>query len=413
VVRVRSRGGCLVVLLAVVGALWGPATAAADVTAYDATDTSGLSDFGHTQGATVADFNGDSWDDVLLIRHYDSFPRLYLNDSGVFSWTGPGAFPNKPEWRDYHSCPPADVDGNGLLDLYCTTGGLRGGTGPNPNELWLQTTPGQFTEQAGAWGVLDPYGRGRGATFLFADGDARPDLYVTNQYPRLDRKPGPNRLFLNVDGSRFVPAPQFGLNGRLGGESVQQIDFDADGDDDVLLCGRDALILFENHANQRFTRMTRRQGIPVNCAEAVLAPFTPDARPDLVVVSPNGLRVVRQRPNHTFRNRAVVARRVKRATQVATGDINADGHLDLYVLRSGRFKSSKPRDAQVDLADKMFVNTGAGRVRAKPIPQSLRGIGEAVTAIDHDRNGLTDFIVQNGERMASGPTSLVAFRDDG
>jgi hypothetical protein len=43
------------------------------------------------------------------------------------------------------------------------------------------------------------------------------------------------------------------------------------------------------------------------------------------------------------------------------------------------------------------------------IPQTHRGLGEAVTAIDYDRNGLTDFIVQNGRHDNRGPIRLIAF----
>ena len=131
-----------------------------------------------------------------------------------------------PRRRDYHGCAAADVDLNGHLDLYCTAGGKHGGNGANRKELWLQDASGLFTEHAQEWGVRDEFGRGRQATFVYANGDEFPDLYVTNQQPRKDGLPGPNRLFLNVDGEGFRDAPEFGVNRRIGGGAVQAVDFD-------------------------------------------------------------------------------------------------------------------------------------------------------------------------------------------
>ena len=47
--------------------------------------------------------------------------------------------------------------------------------------------------------------------------------------------------------------------------------------------------------------------------------------------------------------------------------------------------------------------------RGSSVPQIAKGIGESVTAIDHDANGLSDFIVMNGRFDARGPIRLVAF----
>jgi hypothetical protein len=58
----------------------------------------------------------------------------------------------------------------------------------------------------------------------------------------------------------------------------------------------------------------------------------------------------------------------------------------------------------------MLVSRGGGkRFKTMSIPQTHRGVGEAVTAIDYDRNGLTDFIVQNGRYDNRGPIRLIAF----
>ena len=44
------------------------------------------------------------------------------------------------------------------------------------------------------------------------------------------------------------------------------------------------------------------------------------------------------------------------------------------------------------------------------VPRAANGSAESVTAIDYDRNGLTDFLVLNGKgALYPGPVQLLAF----
>jgi hypothetical protein len=57
----------------------------------------------------------------------------------------------------------------------------------------------------------------------------------------------------------------------------------------------------------------------------------------------------------------------------------------------------------------MLVNRDAGRAWSSLlIPQVGGGVGEDAEAIDHDGNGLEDFLVLNGHNMR-GPVQLIAF----
>jgi hypothetical protein len=382
-----------------------------EVVARDASVTSGLAAVSHTYGATVADWNDDGQDDALVNLHYDSFPRMRVNAGGSFADVTDAWFLGHPPKRDYHGCAAADVDLNGELDLYCTVGGHKGGTGANRKELWLQEPAGTFTEQAAEWGVRDEFGRGRQATFIDANGDQFPDLYVTNQQPRKDGRPGPNRLFVNEGGERYRSAPGFRLNKQIGGYVAQAADYDGDGREDLLLCSQRGVRIFRNVANRRFKPVTRRVRASGGCLHVALARMNADARPDLVTLSnKRGLRVAFQGVNGRFRRKPAFRDRIRRASTFALGDVNADQLPDLYVVRANRFDPGLPRDAQVDLRDVMLVSAGtAGSYARMPIPQTTDGIGESATAIDHDDNGLSDFIVMNGRHQASGPIRLIAF----
>ena len=61
-----------------------------------------------------------------------------------------------------------------------------------------------------------------------------------------------------------------------------------------------------------------------------------------------------------------------------------------------------------------WLNRGNGRVfRHLAVPRVSGGAAESVTAIDHDRNGLMDFLVLNGARSSHvGPVQLIALYRD-
>ena len=62
-----------------------------------------------------------------------------------------------------------------------------------------------------------------------------------------------------------------------------------------------------------------------------------------------------------------------------------------------------------NIADVMLVNRDGGRAwSSMAIPQVGGGVGEDAVAIDHDGNGLDDFLVLNGFN-AAGPIQLIAF----
>jgi hypothetical protein len=93
-------------------------------------------------------------------------------------------------------------------------------------------------------------------------------------------------------------------------------------------------------------------------------------------------------------------RRLRDGRAVASGDADGDGRPDLYLVRaSGR---GNPPDI-------LLLDRGRGRRYASMrIPQVRGGDGQDAVAIDHDANGLTDFLVLNG-RTRVGPIQLVAF----
>jgi hypothetical protein len=61
--------------------------------------------------------------------------------------------------------------------------------------------------------------------------------------------------------------------------------------------------------------------------------------------------------------------------------------------------------------DQVYLNDGTGNnfSSMSSIPSTSDGAAESVWPIDHDSNGLTDFLVLNGDGEAQGPVQLIAF----
>jgi hypothetical protein len=396
----HSLAAVTVALVLVAGALilWG----SSEPDGVDRAREARVYEIAHTWSATIGDFDRDGWDDMILVRHKRGI-RLYRNDGGRFTDVRPQAFRHRYEhYKDRHYYLFGDVDQNGRDDIYCTVGSRQGSGPGKPNELWIAQPDGTFKLETGRWGVGDRFGRGRFATFIDANGDRWPDLYVGNQYPRRDRHASVNRLFINERGRGFRNAPEFGLQRELGGESVQAVDFDGDGREDLLVCGEEGgpLTLMRNLRGRRFRDVSERIGDPLDCRFAMLADMDGDARPDLVRLGAESLTVSLQRdgefPGPDYRVG------LKSGKRFAIGDFDGDGLDDVYVVRSVQRENTPDR-----LLRNLGPAAGFGEFQ---IPHDREGRGQSVSAIDRDRDGRDEFIVMNGDHLSKGPVQLIEYR---
>jgi hypothetical protein len=383
------------------------ATSAAGVEtqAWNNASAAGLAQISESTASLLVDLDGDGDTDVIWNRHSRQSTQLFFNDGmGRFTERFAGLLAAR---IDRHQCAAADVDRNGRIDIYCVIGAAYGRV-IKANELWMQQTDGTFVNRAAQYGVLDPYGRGRTATFLDVNDDGWQDLYVLNFYPRPDGQPTKNRLYINEAGVGFRSAPEYGLDEQVGGLAtipgcVQAVDYDADGDEDLLDCAAGGLRLYRyDRAARRFSNVAAALGIGSAVQDAEIADLNRDGIMDLLTVARSSLRVRLGTGHGTFTS-VRFSKPLTAGRDAAVGDSNGDGRLDFYVMQ-GQRSSSLPNPP-----DLMFQSTALSWTQVW-IPQTTDGCGSSVAVADLDGNGLDDYLVSNGARGVPGPTMLIAFR---
>ena len=357
----------------------------------------GLSMVTPTWGGLSVDFDKDGWRDVFIGRHQGT-PWVGLGGPNRFQRVT-GAF----EKRDRHGCAAEDVDDDGFFDVYCATGANKG-LQVKDNDLVLRAgNPG--ADQASArYEVLDPFGRGREATFFRLDDDPYPELYVVSEPERVDGLPSSNRLYQNVNGDRFRSIPEQRADVSAGGVCARSGDIDDDGDDDLLFCaverwkGRGpGLRAFRNDGGV-LDEATVALGVPSgHTYDAITADLDRDGDVELVQAQPGRIVISRWQGGDLD----VVAQiGVASVVSMAAGDVDGDNDLDLFVVRGG---SSNQRDL-------VLRNRGNGTAFSSvAMPRGASGVADRAFRIDHDRNGLDDFVVLNGGGFGTGPVQLFAF----
>ena len=126
-------------------------------------------------GVAVGDISGNGLPDIYLSSNMGE-NKLYINH-GDFQFedvTDQAGVAGTKKWSTGVSF--ADVNGNGLLDIYVTNSGELD---DRRNELFINNGDGTFTESAAEYGLDDP-GYSIQATFFDYNGDGLLDLYLIN-----------------------------------------------------------------------------------------------------------------------------------------------------------------------------------------------------------------------------------------
>jgi hypothetical protein len=366
----------------------------------DIAGTVGIAETTDAYHVSVADYdNRDKLQlpDFLFNRGWSKPMKLYRNTGGRFVEDKGTDFGKK----DRLDCEWGDPNVDGLLDFYCSVGATYG-TALKANQLWIQQpiVNGKITfkEQAAAWGVTDPYGRGRQVTFFNLNGDNLPDLFVGNEYPRADGIPSPNRVFMNTVNKgiqKFEEKVLTGVTAEIGAAACAfAADVDRDGDDDLFVCGNSGLRIYRNdfRKDSAFVDMAPSLGLSAYHTDVVAADVNGDGKRDLILATPNNVSIRLQTGYWKFGPPQIISWIMIRSLAVA--DVDGDKDLDVYVLRSqgvGGIGGAKPNPA-----DLLLRNRGNGTFTAQIAGTwSTKGIGGRCAAIDHDKDGRAGILVVN------------------
>src|SRR5688500_15163794 len=129
-------------------------------------------------GVALGDINNDGLIDIYFTGNLVP-NKLYLNKGGFRfeDITDKAGVGGTQTWSTGVSM--ADVNGDGLLDIYvCNSGNVEGGL-KKKNELFINQGDLTFEDQANAYGVADE-GYSTHAAFFDYDRDGDLDLYVLN-----------------------------------------------------------------------------------------------------------------------------------------------------------------------------------------------------------------------------------------
>lgn len=206
-------------------------------TAFEVTITHLADTAGHVWWMGSADFNQDGSEDILIAGHRSTQgARLFFGDSTLNAWA-PGEKQQDVRQvlgaeRDRHGCAVADITGDARPDVFCVSGAEKG-DGGNDNELWKNLDGYRF-ERITNHGAEDTYARGRRASFFNFDGQYPPELVTTVWGDRADNLPNRSRVW-RWTGTRFHEINTT-LGDKQGGRCIAVYDINADGLDDLLTC---------------------------------------------------------------------------------------------------------------------------------------------------------------------------------
>ncbi|MEO2167663.1 MAG: VCBS repeat-containing protein [bacterium] len=210
-----------------------------------------------------------------------------------------------------------------------------------------------------------------------------------------------------VDTHDISGSPTFRLIGDMAAASGSAIgDFNCDGYEDFALLSTTHLRLYRNNADGSFADVTAASGLggdlPIAGAGLVFFDADNDGDPDLFVAGLKGDRFFVNQECSRFEDHSATAGLHEAAwsSMPLVADYDADGFLDVYVVRMGDHQKTAPEpnwDARNGVRDTLYRNLGDGTFIDETERAGIaeRGWGLAGAWADYDSDGDPDLYVGN------------------
>jgi hypothetical protein len=256
--------------------------------------------YDHGNGVIPADVDGDGRVDLYFVSQ--------VGTNGLFRNLGDGRFEDITDAagvgvadRIGVSASFADVDNDGDQDLYVTT--VRGG-----NLLFANDGQGRFTDVSAASGV-DYVGHSSGAVFFDYDRDGWLDLFLVNVGQYTEDAVGPDGAFVGFEDA---------FSGHLFPERAEQSR------------------LFHNEGGTRFVDVSAAVGLEDTSwsGDAAAVDHNQDGWPDLYVLNMQGSDEYYENvggERFERRSREVFPETSWGAMGIQVRDFNNDGLMDMYI----------------------------------------------------------------------------------
>ncbi|HET7103709.1 MAG TPA: FG-GAP-like repeat-containing protein [Terracidiphilus sp.] len=272
-----------------------------------------------------------------------------------------------------------DATGDGSMDLVLMQ------SGPQAIAVLHPRADGSFEELDAAALGLKAEGHAVACAVGDYDGDSLNDLAVA-----MDNGV---HLFRNLGKGKFADVTgEAGLEPRNRPTGITFVDFDHDGDLDLLVTGEAlkpggaASVLWRNNGNRTFTAWTAQTGLGGGGTTnaAILTDLNNDRAVDLAVTGTGGAPVLYLNPREgRFPSKALYGETLPATEGIAVLDYNKDGWMDVAVTHTGAPGLTLWRNAAGP--------DGLSR-RFERVPLPLEGAqrGWGLTAVDIDNDGWID-----------------------
>jgi hypothetical protein len=413
--RVRALGipAAACIALAASGLAQGPQLSLTDVTQASGVDWVQIEN-NTTMGAGAAflDFDGDGWEDILLVGG-DSEPGLYRSTQQGARFVRVQPSPLRGSVAMETMCVTVgDIDNDGDPDVFIGRYG--------PNQLFRNDGGGAFTEITTPLIAGGRYDWTATAAFGDADGDGHLDLYIGNYISPIssfpNHTPVPNLLLRGAGNGTFANVTSPVVAGAGTALATAWSDYDGDGDVDILV-GNDfgstveANQLYRNDGpapgGLAFSNVSAATGFDVSiyCMGIAIGDYDRDGDLDSYFTN-MGRNAFLRNDGSSFTDVAdatgtdlthdLDAGAPVLATSWGTGfhDFDSDGWLDLYV--SNGFITSDPSLPNgLFVRDVLFRHDGPSLTYTRMSQPLSNAIGRGAAFADYDRDGDVDILQVN------------------